>query len=77
MFHYSVFITNEYKYEAKNKLTGKPSVVECLPMCWFFLCHSGLHQPGKILLSGHRSCMRTRNESVDSEYVVFKVDPKL
>ena len=77
MFPHSVFITNEYKYEAKNKLTCKPGVVQCLQVCWLLLCHSGLHQSGNLLLSAHCSCMRTRNESVDSEYAVFKVDPKL
>ena len=74
---HSVFITNEYKYEANNKLTGKQCAVECLCVCWLLLCHSGLHQPGNLLLSADRSCMRTRNESVGSEYAVFKVDPKL
>ena len=77
MFPHSVFITNKYEYEANNKLTGKPSVVESLHFGWLLLCHSGLHQPGKILLSAHQTCMRTRNESLDSEYAVFKVYPKL
>ena len=52
---HSVFILNEYECEAKNKLTAKQCVVECFPLCRSLLCHSGLHQPGRLQLGACRA----------------------